>query len=107
MIGATGAAAAAEPAKAEAREPLLLPREKPWKKARQVGSTESGLSSQVSYICSIMAELAWVGTVVELMKKLNVRMKNVVGRSGDAAKEQREPLPATAPARGLRVSRAR
>jgi hypothetical protein len=54
-----------------------------------------------------MAELAWVGTVVELMKKLNVRMKNVVGRSGDAAKEQREPLPATAPARGLKWNKAR
>jgi hypothetical protein len=54
-----------------------------------------------------MAELAWVGTVVELMKKLSLRLKNVVGRTGDAAKEQRELLSAIALARGLKTKRAR
>jgi hypothetical protein len=54
-----------------------------------------------------MAELAWVGTVVELMKKLSVRMKNMVGRSCDAAEEQRELLPAIALARDLKTKRAR
>ena len=99
---AAGAEEPAEPARAEAREPLELPREKPWKKARHVGSTESGLSSQVSYICSMMAELAWVGTVVELMEDLCGEERkwrsegpamlrwNTVGVSGNSASKRFE-----------------
>src|SRR4051812_47849776 len=45
----------------EVRGAPLLPRVKPWKKARHVGSTESGLSSHRWYICSMTSELARVG----------------------------------------------
>src|SRR4051812_7047161 len=45
----------------------LFPRAKPWKKARHVGSTESGLSSQRAYICSMTSELARGAMVMGFM----------------------------------------
>src|SRR5579863_7722700 len=48
-------------------DPPLLPSENPWKKARQVGSTASGLSSQMRYIASMRSTLAPVGSEREVM----------------------------------------
>jgi hypothetical protein len=50
------------------RIPPLLPSENPWKNARHVGSTPSGLSSHARCIVSMTSALARVGSVVEFIR---------------------------------------
>src|SRR5450631_4456995 len=61
MIGAVAAGGASGAARAAAGVAPLLPSVKPWKKARHVGSTESGFCCRASYAASMTALLAAVG----------------------------------------------